>query len=69
MGGSYALSNMEPTHKICNNKRGTEPVYGRGCGVKFNIEIRIDFEHENPKYRPTRFRTNIQYQCHCKDCR
>ncbi len=57
MGGSDELENMEPTHKICNNKRGTKPAYDKNCenGIKITINITLPPEMCCSKYRPSRF--------------
>ena len=51
-GGSYKLSNMQPTHKICNNKRGTDPIKPEKTkkkktkeeGLNLHIQIVLDGE-------------------------
>jgi hypothetical protein len=52
LGGSYALNNMQPTHKICNNKRGILPAYNRKLHI--NIKITLEFD-DNMKHRPVHF--------------
>lgn len=78
LGRSYDLANMQPTHKICNNKRGIKPIY-RQIGsnnshnnkLKLNIKIDIffDLEPDNHKYRPDRFGLRKQDAwCHKQCC-
>ena len=57
MGGSDDLENMQPTHKICNNKRGTEPAYDVNYPqyMKITISINIPTDPRYSKYRPSRF--------------
>lgn len=57
MGGSDDLENMQPTHKICNNKRGTTPAYDQNCSININISIKISLPSDMccQKYRPSRF--------------
>ncbi len=71
IGGSYDLANMQPTHKICNNKRGIKPVYRKIASKHYEIriDVSIDFESENPRYRPNRFGLRKQDSwCHKQCC-
>lgn len=68
-GGSYDLANMQPAHKICNNKRGTKPLYRRHYKLKIKIDIDINLDDCNPKYRPSRFGLRKQDGwCHKQCC-
>lgn len=74
-GGSYDLANLQPTHKICNNKRGVKPVYSKHYRLKMKIDIDIEFDLEdlcdskNPRYRPDRFGLRKQDSwCHKQCC-
>lgn len=72
-GGSFDLANLQPTHKICNNKRGVKPLYKRHYKLKIKIKINIETIEDNPKYRPSRFGLRKQDGwCHkqcCQHCR
>ena len=73
MGGSYDLANMQPAHKLCNNLRGTKPLYKRHYKLKIKIDIDIAALDEeriaNPKYRPSRFGLRKQDSwCHKQCC-
>jgi len=74
-GGSYDLANLQPAHKICNNKRGTEPLYSRHYKIKMHINIDVVFDlndlcdGKNPRYRPDRFGLRKQDSwCHKQSC-
>ena len=74
-GGSYDLSNLQPTHKLCNNRRGTKPLYSKHYKLKMKINLDIVFdmnglcESENLKYRPDRFGLRKQDSwCHKQCC-
>ncbi|MBR3510902.1 MAG: HNH endonuclease [Alphaproteobacteria bacterium] len=56
-GGTWALTNMQPTHKICNTKRGIKPLCKERhkTNMKSNIDIMIDPDTEKLQYRPTHF--------------
>jgi 5-methylcytosine-specific restriction endonuclease McrA len=41
-GGTYDLSNLQPTHKICNNLRGTKPLYSGHYKLKIDIDIDVE---------------------------
>ena len=61
LGGSYELNNMQPTHKICNNKRGIQPAYNRKLHI--NIKISLEFDDtQMVKYRPIHLTLNPQIQ-------
>lgn len=72
LGGSYALNNMQPTHKICNNRRGIQPAYNRK--LRINIKISLEFDDgQTVKYRPMHLTLcpqvqHCQRQC-CQQCR
>lgn len=74
-GGSYDLANLQPTHKICNNKRGTKPLYSRHYKLKMRIDIDMVFDlddvcnSENLKYRTNKFGLRKQDSwCHKQCC-
>lgn len=72
-GGSYDLTNLQPTHKICNNKRGSKPLYSRHYKIKMKMKIDIDIvvsvDGQNPRYRPTGFGLRKQDSwCHKQCC-
>ena len=74
-GGSYDLANLQPAHRICNNKRGTKPLYSRHYKIKMNINIDIVFDldelcdSKNPRYRQDRFGLRKQDSwCHKQCC-
>ena len=61
LGGGYELNNMQPTHKICNNRRGILPAYNQK--VRINIKITLEFDdNHNVKYRPVHLTLNPQVQ-------
>ena len=68
LGGSYALNNMQPTHKICNNRRGIQPAYNQK--IHINIKISLEFDDgQSVKYRPVHFTLNPQVQyCQKQRC-
>ena len=71
-GGSNDLENMQPTHKLCNNRRGTEPVNDNKT-YEINITLNVIFDPNCccPKYRPNRFglcRYKNHKEC-CENCR
>ena len=73
MGGSMDLANLQPTHKICNNRRGTKPLFKRHYRLKIKIDIDINAIDEesrrNPKYRPSNFGLRKQDSwCHKQIC-
>ena len=74
--GSYNLSNMQPTHKICNAKRATKPVYRIDAKnrkhkiyrltIDIDLQIESDTEH---RYKPTHFGLRKQDSwCHKNRC-
>ena len=73
LGGSMDLANLQTTHKICNNLRGTKPLYKRHYKLKIKIDINItaleEERYQNPKYRPSRFGLRKQDAwCHKQCC-
>lgn len=83
-GGSYKLSNMQPTHKICNNRRGTDPIEDEKTKKKrrktgedmpeLHIKITLDTEElvdpEVKIYRSRHFGLRKQDGwCHKQCCR
>ena len=72
LGGGYELNNMQPTHKICNNKRGIQPAYNQRLHI--NIKISLEFDGaQTIKHRPVHLTVipQIQYcqnQC-CQNAR
>lgn len=73
MGGGYDLSNMQPTHKICNNKRGSKPLITKHYKLNVKIDVDIVFDTDglyagkNPKYNPGGFGLRKQDSwCHKK---
>lgn len=46
-GGANDLSNLQPTHKICNNLRGTKPLYSRHYKLKIKINIDVELGMDN----------------------
>ena len=74
-GGSYDLANLQPTHKICNNKRGVKPLYSKHYKIKMKISLDLVLdidglcESQNLKYRPDRFGLRKQDAwCHKQCC-
>ncbi|MBR3147726.1 MAG: HNH endonuclease [Alphaproteobacteria bacterium] len=68
-GGSYDLSNLQPTHKLCNNRRGTKPLYSRHYKIKLNIELSVELEEQGTRYRPASFGLRKQDSwCHKQCC-
>ena len=70
-GGSYDLENLQPTHKICNNKRGTKPLYSKHYKIKMkiNIDVTVSLDEQSPRYRPTGFGLRKQDSwCHKQCC-
>ena len=61
LGGSYELNNMQPTHKICNNKRGIQPAYKRRLHINIKITLEFDDNH-SIKHRPLHLTLNPQVQ-------
>jgi len=51
MGGSDSLSNMQPTHKVCNNKKA-DKILSENTN---NFETRCEI-NDKQKYRPLHFR-------------
>ena len=65
MGGGYNLENMQPTHKICNNKRGVKPAYDEkgNTTIIFNVTINCSCCQ---KYRPAKmgfYKYELQKRC------
>jgi len=70
-GGSYDLENLQPTHKICNNRRGTKPLYSRHYKIKMKIDIdfTVTLDEQNVRYRPSGFGLRKQDSwCHKQCC-
>jgi 5-methylcytosine-specific restriction endonuclease McrA len=74
-GGGYDLANLQPTHKICNNRRGTKPLYSRHYKLKMRLDIDVvlDLDDvcdlENSHYRSSGFGLRKQDSwCHKQCC-
>ena len=75
-GGSYDMSNMQPTHKICNARRDTKPVYRtkhqKKGDKKYKITITLDFQvapDMEHRYKPAHFGLRKQDSwCHKNRC-
>ena len=73
-GGGYYLANMQPAHKICNNKRGTRPLYSKHYKLKIDIDIEIEAQIDSDSgrvvgYRPVHFGLRKQDSwCHKQCC-
>ena len=78
LGGTYDLENMQPTHKICNNKRGTQPLNDNRQKYQLDLTIAIEinmcgYNKKNRQYRPAHFKLQIpnigqQNQCRQYGC-
>lgn len=67
MGGTWALTNIQPTHKICNNRRGVKPLCKERhkTNMRMNIDIKVDLNDTKKHYRPAHFGTLNQGQQYC----
>ena len=58
LGGQSTLDNMQPAHKICNNKKGDRIIYHVNYNININMNINMccpnDDDKQN-KYRPRNF--------------
>ena len=62
LGGTTHLSNMQPAHKICNNKKSDALTYD--C-MPINIKINIPIPHQYKTLRPQIY-INTQINCNVR---
>ena len=68
-GGGYELANLQPTHKLCNNKRGVKPLYSKHYKIEIEINIAmgiVDDVKSKPSHR-VRLRKQDSW-CHKQCC-
>ena len=57
LGGQSTLDNMQPAHKICNNKKADKILYS--VNYNFNISVNLNlccpFQDGQKRYRPRHF--------------
>lgn len=74
LGGTYDLENMQPAHKICNNKRGTQPLSGNSQKYQLDLTIAIEInmcgcDTKSKRYRPANFKLQIPNMIQQNQCR
>ena len=55
LGGEGTLDNMQPAHKICNNKKADKVLYHRHYNINIGVVCCCDEGGELNKYRPAHF--------------
>ena len=57
LGGQSTLNNMQPAHKICNNKKADKILYQVNYNININVNLNMccPGQEEQTKYRPRHF--------------
>lgn len=57
LGGQSTLDNMQPAHKICNNKKADKVLYQVNYNININVNLNLccPAQDDQKKYRPRHF--------------